>query len=129
MPIVSNRLLAVFPKTMDDIAACLVWLLLVVNPVWSQQLPDTQASTISELESILFDGNPFGFFTGVTPCTTYIDSTTTLVNNSLGRQTSAQWIRAAFRKIDPAPGRAVPSDEVLRSWDGFLLTIHSHNVR
>lgn len=119
----------IFSKTMANLAAYFLWLLLAVNLVRSQQLPDIQASTISELESILFDGNPFGFFTGVTPCTTYIDSTTTLVNNSLGRQTSAQWIRAAFRKIDPTPGRAVHSDEVLCSCDVLLLTLYSHNDR
>ena len=84
---------------MPNPLVCFVLLLLAVNHVWSQQLPDIQASTISELESILFDFSPVGFFTGVTPCTTYIDSTTALTNNSLGRQTSAQWIRAAFRKL------------------------------
>ena len=84
---------------MANLLACFLWLLIALNGVGSQQLPDSQANTISELETILFDSNPVGFFTGVTPCTTYIDSTTTLVNNSLGRQTSAQWIRAAFRKL------------------------------
>ncbi|KAL8830944.1 MAG: hypothetical protein Q9191_001152 [Dirinaria sp. TL-2023a] len=73
------------------------WLILASSKVYSQQIPDPQGSTISELESILFDNVPVvGFFTGVTPCTTYIDSTTAQVNNSLGRQSSAQWIRAAF---------------------------------
>ena len=89
----------IFSKTMSNPLACFIWFLLAVNRVWSQQLPDIQASTISELESILFDFSPVGFLTGVTPCTTYIDSTTALTNNSLGRQTSAQWIRAAFRKL------------------------------
>ena len=105
--------------------ACFVSLLLAINSVGCQQLPDIQASTISEFESILFDNSPVGFFSGVTPCTTYIDSTTALVNNSLGRQTSAQWIRAAFRKNDPAFGRAVHANELLRSSHVLTLTLDS----
>ena len=94
----------IFSKTMANFSAFFLWLLLAVNRAWSQQLPDAQANTISEIQSILFDSNPNGFFTGVQPCTNYIDSTTALPNNSLGRQTPAQWIRAAFRKVDPSPG-------------------------
>ncbi|KAL8736834.1 MAG: hypothetical protein Q9181_002276 [Wetmoreana brouardii] len=75
-----------------------LWLiqLLAVMNAYAQQLPDFQAQTISELESIYFDDALGGFFSVIRPCTSYIDSTTGKVNNSLGRQTSAQWIRTAF---------------------------------
>ena len=80
----------------------LVWLLLASSVVYAQQFADPQAQTISEIESLLFDGNPIGIFSGVTPCTIEFDSSTGgKVNNSLGRQTSAQWIRTAFRKNEP----------------------------
>ena len=68
----------------------------------AQRLPDSQAIIISELEHIYYDDTgALGFMSGLTPCTTYIDSTTGLPNNTLGRQTSAQWIRTAFRKDFP----------------------------
>lgn len=73
-------------------------LLAAVFEITAQQIPDPQALTIAELEARYFDSQFQGFFSGVTPCTTYIDSSTGLVNNSLGRQTSSQWLRTAFRK-------------------------------
>ena len=76
-----------------------LWLWVAVLPILTQQLPDTQELTISELEANMFDFSPVGFFSGVTPCTLYFDSSTGgQLNPSVGRQTSAQWIRVAFRK-------------------------------
>ena len=64
----------------------------------AQMLPDSQAFVMNELEHLYFDyTGPQGFKSGVIPCTNYVDSTTGLNNNTLGRQTSAQWIRTAFR--------------------------------
>jgi len=55
---------------------------------------------MNELDHLYFDDtSPQGFKSGIVPCTNYVDSTTGLDNNSLGRQTSAQWLRTTFRKI------------------------------
>lgn len=54
---------------------------------------------MNELEHLYFDDTgPGGFKSGIVPCTNYVDSTTGLNNNTLGRETAAQWIRTAFRK-------------------------------
>ena len=67
----------------------------------SQMLPDSQAFVINELEHTYFDNTgPQGFKSGLVPCTIYFDSSTGGVpNDTLGRQTSAQWIRTSFRKV------------------------------
>ena len=67
----------------------------------SQMLPDSQAFVINQLEHLYFDNTgPNGFKGGLVPCTLYLDSSTGgLPNDTLGRQTSAQWIRTAFRKV------------------------------
>jgi hypothetical protein len=77
-----------------------VSLFVVVTSVVSpQMLPDSQALIMNELEHLYFDDTgPQGFKSGIVPCTNYVDSTTGRNNNSLGRQTSAQWLRTAFRK-------------------------------
>jgi hypothetical protein len=73
-----------------------VALISVVSP---QMLPDSQALTLNELERLYLDNaGPAGFKSGIEPCTQYIDSTTARPNNTLGRQSAAQWIRTAFRK-------------------------------
>ena len=65
----------------------------------AQTLPDSQAATINELEHLyLDDTGPGGFKSGIDPCSNYVDSTTGLPNNTLGRETAAQWIRTSFRK-------------------------------
>lgn len=75
-----------------------IQILIVIS---AQRLPNSEALVISELEHLYFDATgPNGFMSGLTPCTTYIDSSTTLVNNTLGRQTSGQWLRTAFRRAD-----------------------------
>ena len=67
----------------------------------SQMLPDSEAFVVNELEHLYFDNTgPNGFKSGLVPCTLYLDSSTGgLPNETLGRQTSAQWIRAAYRKL------------------------------
>ncbi|MCJ1279796.1 hypothetical protein MMC21_007620 [Puttea exsequens] len=65
--------------------------------VSAQTVPDSQALIVNELEHLYFDDTgPQGFKSGIVPCTNYVDSTTGLPNNALGRQTSAQWLRTAF---------------------------------
>ncbi len=72
----------------------------LLNIVSAQLLPDSQVVLMNELEHLYFDDTgPQGFKSGIVPCTNYVDSTTGLDNNTLGRQTSAQWLRTAFRKI------------------------------
>lgn len=81
--------------------------LLVSIPLWiatsylvfAQLLPDSQALVLNELEHLYLDNpGPNSIKSTITPCTNYVDSTTGLNNNTLGRQSSAQWIRTAFRK-------------------------------
>ena len=80
---------------LDDIGLVVV----ALSMVSAQMLPDSQALTVNELEHLYFDDTgPQGFKSGIVPCTNYIDSSTGLPNNALGRQTSAQWLRTAFRK-------------------------------
>lgn len=68
-------------------------------PVFAQLLPDSQALVLNELEHLYLDNSgPGSIKSTITPCTNYVDSSTGLNNNTLGRQTSAQWIRTAFRK-------------------------------
>ena len=73
--------------------------LTVLNLAVAQLLPDSQALIVHELEHYYFDyTGPAGFKSGIIPCTNYVDSSTGLPDNTLGRQTSAQWLRAAFRR-------------------------------
>ena len=68
-------------------------------PVSTQLLPDSQALVLNELEHLYLDNpGPNSIKSTITPCTNYVDSTTGLNNNTLGRQSTAQWIRTAFRK-------------------------------
>lgn len=68
-------------------------------PVSAQLLPDSQALVLNELEHLYLDNSgPNSIKSTITPCTNYVDSTTGLNNNTLGRQSTAQWIRTAFRK-------------------------------
>ena len=76
-------------------------IVVLVSIVSTQMLPDSEAFTINELEHLYFDDTgPQGFKSGIVPCTNYIDSSTAQPSNALGRQTSAQWIRTAFRKAN-----------------------------
>lgn len=81
-----------------------LWICLTTAAVAvAQQRPDSRAFIADELENLLVNtggsglGNA-GFAAAITPCTNYVDRTTGLNNNTLGRQSAAQWIRTAFRK-------------------------------
>ncbi|ERF76415.1 hypothetical protein EPUS_06973 [Endocarpon pusillum Z07020] len=53
-----------------------------------------------ELERLyLDDAGPAGFKFAITPCTQYIDPTGPRFDQTLGRQSAAQWIRAAFHDM------------------------------
>ncbi|KAL9097666.1 MAG: hypothetical protein Q9163_006306 [Psora crenata] len=64
--------------------------------VSSQYLPDSTAATIRELEHLYLDAASQNLHSMITPCSQYVDSSTGKVNNNLGRQTAAEWIRVAF---------------------------------
>ena len=70
-----------------------------LSSVSAQLLPNSQALVQNELEHLYLDNpGPNSIKSTIIPCTNYVDSTTGLNNNTLGRQTAAQWIRTAFRK-------------------------------
>ena len=78
---------------------CLVLCIAALLPVCAQLLPDSQALVLNELEHLYFDNSgPGSLKSTITPCSNYVDSSTGLNNNTLGRQTTAQWIRTAFRE-------------------------------
>ena len=67
--------------------------------IFAQLLPHSPDIILNELEHLYLDNSgPNSIKSTITPCTNYVDSTTGLNNNTLGRQASAQWIRTAFRK-------------------------------
>lgn len=76
------------------------FLLLAALRLHAQLIQNARDQLISELESIYFDGGPISFFAGIKPCTLYFDPSINEVRNDTGRQTSAGWIRTAFRKSD-----------------------------
>lgn len=70
--------------------------------VIAQYTPDHEARVLDELDHIFVDigGRNDGLFTSaITPCSNYRDVFRNVDNNTFGRQSSAQWIRAAFRKV------------------------------
>ena len=73
--------------------------LVTLFPVFAQLLPDSKALVLNELEHIYLDNSgPNSITSTIIPCSSYVDSSTGgLINNTLGRQTAAQWIRTAFR--------------------------------
>ena len=70
-----------------------------LNPVVAQYLPNSNALTIQELEHLYLDAAPNSIISAVSPCSNYIDPSTGASSNGLGRQTAAEWIRVAFRKL------------------------------
>ena len=67
--------------------------------IFAQLLPHSPDIILNELEHLYLDNSgPNSIKSTITPCTNYVDSTTGLNDNTLGRQSSAQWIRTAFRK-------------------------------
>lgn len=76
--------------------------LAAVGIVIAQYTPDHQARILEELDHIFVDiggRNDAQFAFAITPCSKYFDIFNNVVNDTLGRQSSAQWIRAAFRKV------------------------------
>lgn len=71
----------------------------VLSFVKAQYLPDRPSLIIKELEHLYLDAASSGLISAITPCTNYVDSSTGLPGNGLGRQTAAEWIRTAFRKL------------------------------
>ena len=95
----------------------------VIRVISSQMLPDSQAYILNELEHLYLDNTgPQGVNSGIVPCTNYVDSTTGQNNNSLGRQTSAQWIRVAFRKAISIISSSRPRPLKLSVVTDFLQT-------
>ena len=67
--------------------------------IFAQLLPHSPDIILNELEHLYLDNpGPGSIKSRIAPCTNYFDSTTGLNNNTLGRQSAAQWIRTAFRK-------------------------------
>lgn len=69
--------------------------------VIAQYNPDHQARILEELDHIFVDiggRNDAQFASAITPCSKYRDVFRSVNNDTFGRQSSAQWIRAAFRK-------------------------------
>lgn len=72
---------------------------LALRSVTAQYVANTQALIIKEIEHLYFDAAPSGILSAVTPCSNYYDPSTGASNDSLGRNTAAEWIRTAFRKL------------------------------
>lgn len=71
---------------------------LTVTRVTAQYVANTEALMIKEIEHLYFDAAPAGILSAVTPCSNYYDPSTGASNNTLGRNTAAEWVRTAFRK-------------------------------
>lgn len=70
--------------------------------VIAQYTPDHQARILEELDHIFVDiggRNDAQFASAITPCSRYLDVFRGVNNDTFGRQSSAQWIRAAFRMV------------------------------
>lgn len=80
-----------------------------LTTVTAQYVANTRALIIKEIEHLYFDANPAGILSAVTPCSNYYDPSTGASDNSLGRNTAAEWIRTAFR-------RSPCSHQPLRHW-------------
>ncbi|KAF6236205.1 hypothetical protein HO173_005835 [Letharia columbiana] len=67
-----------------------------LRSVTAQYVANTEALIIKEIEHLYFDAAPAGMLSAITPCSNYYDPSTGASNNSLGRNTAAEWIRIAF---------------------------------
>ena len=72
---------------------------LSLTGVTAQYAADTQALIIKEIEHLYFDADPAGILSAVTPCSNYYDPSTGGSDSTVGRNTAAEWIRTAFRKL------------------------------
>ena len=73
--------------------------LAIISSVSAQYVPDTNNEIIRELEHIFLDGGSGALVNAVSPCTNYEDPSTGSPSNNQGRQSAAEWIRTAFRKL------------------------------
>ena len=71
---------------------------IALRSVTAQYVADTNALIVKEIEHLYFDAASAGILSAVTPCSNYYDPSTGASNNTLGRNTAAEWIRTAFRK-------------------------------
>lgn len=72
---------------------------LSLTSVTAQYAADTQALIIQEIEHHYFDADPAGILSAVSPCSNYYDPSTGGSDSTVGRNTAAEWIRTAFRKL------------------------------
>ncbi len=79
-----------------------LWTALAVltSTVSAQYVPDRDAEITRELQHILLDAGSAALINAVSPCTKYEDPNTGATNNNAGRQSAAEWVRTAFRKLD-----------------------------
>lgn len=70
-----------------------------LRSVTAQYGANTEALVIKEIEHLYFDAASAGILSAVTPCSNYYDPSTGASNNTVGRNTAAEWIRTAFRKL------------------------------
>ena len=70
-----------------------------LRSVTAQYGANTEALTIKEIEHLYFDAASAGIASAVTPCSNYYDPSIGASNNNVGRNTAAEWIRTAFRKL------------------------------
>lgn len=69
-----------------------------LRSVTAQYGANTGALVIKEIEHLYFDAASAAVVSAVTPCSNYYDPSTGASNNTVGRNTAAEWIRTAFRK-------------------------------
>ena len=77
----------------------ILFLYLSFTGVTAQYVANTQALIIKEIEHLYFDAASSGILSAISPCSNYYDPSTGASDNSLGRNTAAEWIRTAFREL------------------------------
>lgn len=65
----------------------------LVNAQWPT---DSNSAIVREIEHLYLDSATHNLQSFISPCSQYVDSSTGSVDNSLGRQTAAEWVRVAF---------------------------------
>lgn len=83
-------------KAKATLSVCISFLAL--RSVTAQYVADKNALIVKEIEHLYFDAASAGILSAVTPCSNYYDPSTGASNNTVGRNTAAEWIRTAFRK-------------------------------
>ena len=75
-------------------------LVTLISAVAPQMPADSNTAILSQLEHLYLDNSgPGGFKSVIEPCGKYIEAAKNgAVDDTLGRQTAAEWVRTAFRK-------------------------------